>query len=84
MSSVIAAGGIGKERQKTSTRAAVMRATSTRDGAFSNRLMVGCEHRSRPLSGARDPARRVLSRSAAHGAPEIFNTDQGTLTRKRR
>ena len=31
----------------------------------------------------RDPARRVLSRSAAHGAPEMFNTDQGTLTRKR-
>ena len=39
-----------------STRAAVMRATSMRDGAFSSRLMVGWEHRSRPLSGARPTA----------------------------
>ena len=56
MSSVIAAGGAGKERQKRSTSAAVMRATSMRDGAFSSRLMVGWEHRSRPLSGARPTA----------------------------
>ena len=56
MSSVIAAGGLGKERQKISTRAAVMRATSLREGAFSRRLMVGWEQRSRPLSGARPTA----------------------------
>ena len=37
MSGVTAAGGAGKERQKRSTCAAVMRATSMRDGAFSNR-----------------------------------------------
>ena len=56
MSRVIAVGGAGKLRQKMSTRAAVMRATSMRDGAFSSRLMVGWEHRSRPLSGARPTA----------------------------
>ena len=32
------------------------RPTSLRDGAFSRRLMVGCEQRSRPLSGARPTA----------------------------
>ena len=42
MSSVMAAGGAEKERQKRSTSAAVMRATSMREGAFSSRLMVGC------------------------------------------
>ena len=52
MSRVMAAGGAGKERQKISTSAAVIRATSVREGAFSRRLMVGCEQRSRPLSGA--------------------------------
>ena len=35
MSRVMAAGGTGKLRQKMSTSAAVMRATSMRDGAFS-------------------------------------------------
>ncbi len=44
--------GAGKLRQKRSTWAAVMRATSMREGAFSSRLMVGCEHSARPLSGA--------------------------------
>ena len=52
MSSVMAAGGAAKLRQKTSTSAAVIRATSSRDGAFSSRLMVGCEHSGRPLTGA--------------------------------
>jgi hypothetical protein len=56
MSSVMAAGGSGKLRQKLSTSAAVIRAVSMRDGMFSNRLMVGCEHRSWPLSGARPTA----------------------------
>ena len=74
MSSVIAAGGAGKERQKTSTKAAVMRATSTRDGAFSNRLMVGCEHRSRPLSGARPTAslKRGSPRSASQSSASSY------------
>ena len=35
-----------------STTAGVIRATSVRDGAFSSRLMVGCEQSARPLSGA--------------------------------
>ena len=49
-------GGEAAEK-RSSTRAAVMRATSMRDGAFSSRLMVGWEHRSpRPLSGARPTA----------------------------
>ena len=56
MSSVMAAGGVGKLRQNRSTNAAVMRATSMREGAFSSRLMVGCEHSARPLSGARPTA----------------------------
>ena len=49
-------GGAAKERQKRSTSAAVMRATSRREGAFSRRLMVGCEQSARPLCGARPPA----------------------------
>ena len=51
MSRVMAAGGTAKLRQKISTSAAVIRATSSREGAFSSRLMVGCEHSARPLSG---------------------------------
>ena len=76
MSSVIAAGGIGKERQKMSTRAAVMRATSTRDGAFSSRLMLGCEQRSRPLSGARPTAslNSGSSRSASQSSASLIPT----------
>lgn len=71
MSSVMDAGGRGKLRQKMSTSAAVIRAASMRDGMFSNRLMVGWEHRSRPLSGARPTAslnngsERRLSQSSA-------------------
>ncbi len=44
VSSVIAGGGDAKERQKMSTRAAVMRPASVRDGAFLSLLMVGWEH----------------------------------------
>ena len=78
MSSVIAAGGLGKERQKISTRAAVMRATSLREGAFSRRLMVGWEQRSRPLSGARPTASlkrgspRRASQSSASSYPQAI------------
>ena len=39
-----------------STSAAVSRPISVRDGAFSRRLMLGCEQRSRPLPGARPTA----------------------------
>ena len=78
MSSVIAAGGAGKERQNRSTSAAVMRATSMRDGAFSSRLMVGCEHRSRPLTGARPTvslnsgSARSASQSSASSYPHAI------------
>ena len=48
----MAAGGAPNERQKRSTSAAVIRATSLREGAFSSRLMVGWEQSARPLSGA--------------------------------
>ena len=49
----------------------VIRAVSMRDGIFSNRLMVGWEHRSWPLSGARPTAslnsgsQRKVSQSSA-------------------
>ena len=51
-------------------RAAVSRVASMRDGMSSNRLMVGCEHSSWPLSGARPTAslnsgsKRKLSQSS--------------------
>ena len=76
MSSVIAAGGAEKERQKRSTSAAVMRATSMREGAFSSRLMVGCEHRSRPLSGARPTA--SLNRGSVRRASQLSASFPGS------
>ena len=69
-------GGVGKERQKRSTSAAVMRATSMRDGAFSRRLMVGCEQRSRPLSGARPEA--SLNRGSVRRVSQSSASSQGT------
>ena len=45
-----------------------MRATSTRDGALSSWLMVGCEHRLRPLSGARPMA--SLKSGSPRGVPQ--------------
>ena len=56
MSRVMGAGGTWKLRQKKSTSAAVMLATSRREGVFYRRLMVGCEQSARPLSGARPEA----------------------------
>ena len=51
-----------------STSAAVIRATSTREGAFSSRLMVGCEQSARPLSGAFPTA--SLNRGSARSASQ--------------
>ncbi len=68
MLSVIAVGGKGKERQMMSTRAAVRRPTSLRDGAFSSRLMLGCERRSRPLTGAQPTA--SLNNGSARSASQ--------------
>ena len=90
MSSVIAAGGLGKERQKISTRAAVMRATSLREGAFSRRLMVGWEQRSRPLSGARPTASlkrgspRRASQSSASSYPQAIREHAEAKHRRQR
>lgn len=56
MSSVIAAGGWSQLAQNSSTIAAIMRAISIVDGAFSSRLMVGWEHSAAPVSGARPTA----------------------------
>jgi hypothetical protein len=53
MSSVIVLGGRGKLAQNWSTSAAVRRAASIRDGMFSRRLMVDCEHSGAPLRGHR-------------------------------
>ena len=61
-----------------STSAAVIRATSLREGAFSSRLMVGWEHRSRPLSGALPEASlntgsvRSASQSSASSYPQAM------------
>ena len=55
-----------------------MRATSLREGAFSRRLMVGWEQRSRPLSGARPTASlkrgspRRASQSSASSYPQAI------------
>ena len=87
MSSVIATGGTGKERLKLSTSVPVMRPTSLRDGAFSSRLMVGWEHRSRPLSCVRSTASlnsgspRNASQSSASSYPQaIANMQNYSMT----
>ena len=78
MSRVMAAGGTAKLRQKISTSAAVIRATSSREGAFSSRLMVGCEHSARPLSGDWPTASlnkgsvRRVSQSSASSYPQAI------------
>ncbi len=75
MSSVIDAGGRAKLAQNRSTIAAIMRAISPLDGAFSSRDMVGCEHSASPVSGARPTAilkmgsSRRASQSSASAQP---------------
>ena len=56
MSSVIAAGGRAQLAQNRSTMAAIIRAISSFDGAFSSRDMVGCERSAGPLSGSHPTA----------------------------
>ena len=51
MSSVIEAGGRAQLSQNSATIAAIMRAISILDGAFSSRDMVGCEHSGAPVCG---------------------------------
>ena len=49
-------GTLSKLSQNTSTIAAIIRLSAVGPGRFSSRLMVGCEHRSAPLSGNRPTA----------------------------
>jgi hypothetical protein len=65
------AGTLAQLSQNRSTIAASMRPSAIRDGAFSSRDMVGCEHKGAPLAGARPAAslkigsRRRASQSSA-------------------
>ena len=53
---MIDAGGRAQLAQNRSTIAAIIRAISIFDGAFSSRDMVGCEHSAGPVSGSRPSA----------------------------
>ena len=78
MSSVIAAGGRVQLAQNRSTIAPIIRAISIREGAFSSRDMVGCEHKGAPVSGSRPTASlnigssRKLSQSSASSYPDAI------------
>ncbi len=78
MSSVIAAGCFAKLLQNRSTIIAVIRAVPVLLGMFSNRLMVGCEHKGAPLSGNRPAASlnsgssRSASQSSASSWPQAM------------
>ena len=56
MSSTIRRGTCSKLAQNSSTIAAIIRLSAVVPGRFSSRLMVGCEHRSAPVSGSRPTA----------------------------
>ena len=56
MSSTIEPGARRQLAQNWSTIAPISRAISVRDGAFSSRDIVGCEHSAAPLAGARPTA----------------------------
>ena len=57
-------GTCWKLSQNTSTIAAIMRLSAVGPGRFSSRLIVGCEHRSSPLSG-KPPDRHLEGRVGA-------------------
>src|SRR5712691_1170005 len=67
-------GTCSKLSQNTSTIAAIIRLSATRPGRFSSRLMVGCEHRSAPLSGSRPTAilKAGSDFSASQSLPPAF------------
>ena len=73
MSSTMRAGTCAKLSQNRSIIAAIIRLSAIGPGRFSSRLMVGCEHRSAPLSGSRPTAilnagsRRSASQSLPSG-----------------
>jgi len=68
-----APGNLPKLSQNTSTIAAIMRLSATGPGRFSSRLMVGCEHRSAPLSGSRPTA--ILKAGSVRSASQSLPSD---------
>src|SRR6266852_544566 len=74
MSSTMRGGTCSKLSQNNSTIAAIIRLSAVEPGRFSSRLMVGCEHRSAPLSGSRPTA--ILNAgselSASQSLPPAF------------
>jgi hypothetical protein len=56
MSSTIRRGTCAKLWQNKSTIAAIIRLSAVAVGRFPSRHIVGCEHRSAPLSGSRPTA----------------------------
>ena len=70
MSSTMRLGTSSKLSQNSSTMAAIMRLSATGPGRFSSRHMVGCEHRSRPLAGARPTA--ILNVGSERSASQSF------------
>ena len=65
-----AAAPRSKLSQNSSTMAAIIRLSAVTVGRFSSRHMVGCEHRSVPLSGARPTA--ILNAGSARSASQSF------------
>src|SRR6476646_8684981 len=74
MSSRMRRGIWSKLSQNRSTIAAIMRLREVAPGRFSSRLMVGCEHKSAPLSGSRPTAilKAGSQRSASQSLPPAF------------
>ena len=68
MSSTIRLGTSAKLSQNSSTMAAIIRLSAVAVGRFSSRHMVGCEHRSAPLSGSRPTA--ILNAGSARRASQ--------------
>ena len=61
---------LSKLSQNSSTMAAIIRLSAVALGRFSSRHMVGCEHRSGPLSGGRPTA--ILKAGSARSASQSF------------
>jgi hypothetical protein len=59
-----------KLSQNSWTIVAIMRLRAIAPGRFSSRDMVGCEHKSAPLSGARPTA--ILNAGSARSASQSF------------
>ena len=68
MSSTMRLGTCSKLSQNSSTMAAIMRLSAVIVGRFSSRHMVGCEHKSAPLSGKRPTA--ILKAGSARSASQ--------------